>query len=67
MSRFYEVLGIDADGCTLRTIECDTIKAAKADAKALRAEREYIDAGMVRVQILQVNQGRDTIVADFHV
>jgi hypothetical protein len=49
---FYTVKLLDSDGCELAMHEHDSLKDAKVAAKAAIAEKEYLDAGANKVEIL---------------
>ena len=67
MSRYYQVLGLDEDGCTLRTIEVDTLAEAEEDAESLCSEKEYLESGMVQVQVVRFTDANCEIISDVRV
>ena len=52
---FYTVKLLDADKCELASSEYDTLRDAKKGAKDAFTERDYIDAGMCKVEIRDMN------------
>lgn len=52
---FYTVKLLDADKCELASSEYDTLRDAKKGAKDALTERDYIEAGMVKAEVHDMN------------
>ena len=55
MSAPYLVLVLDSDGCELGSGESETLKEALRDARYAYREKEYVDAGMRKVEVRNAN------------
>jgi hypothetical protein len=52
MRQTYQVNGICSEGFTLVSREAFTLKAAKEEAKLILSDREYVQSGLTRVDIV---------------